>query len=437
LAPGNRSRGYSKAPADQHLFFRCSLVQNPGEAVLKTHRAKRAPALRGVRDRERKGQVCMRSMVALVFSICALSLVPVASSQATGAPGGEHIVASDAGARMEELAPGVYAIIHADATDQWPHGNTGVIVGRSSIFVIDSTYLPSRARADIALIRRISPKPVRYLVTTHWHMDHNNGAIAYLEAFPQLTYLVERNTARWMVLNQHYWSRLSTAQDSARRAALGTLEQELARGTDEHGAAFTEEERTQRQIVIAQRRNELEEFTSLQVITPNQLFDGVLNFDFEGRRIEIHNWGRANSPSDTTYYLPREQILFTGDILVQSPLPFVGASYPTAWSRVLTQLEHYRVRAIVPGHGPVLPDNSYLRQVHAYLDAAVSRVTAMIENGRTITQIKAELNLNDVRASVPTWNSASVTQDDWDTDRTTIASRAFHEIRGNEYSDPP
>lgn len=34
----------------------------------------------------------------------------------------------DAGARMERVADGVYAIIHDDATDEWPHGNTGVIV---------------------------------------------------------------------------------------------------------------------------------------------------------------------------------------------------------------------------------------------------------------------------------------------------------------------
>ena len=35
----------------------------------------------------------------------------------------------DAGARMERVADGVYVIIHDNATDEWPHGNTGVVVG--------------------------------------------------------------------------------------------------------------------------------------------------------------------------------------------------------------------------------------------------------------------------------------------------------------------
>ena len=69
------------------------------------------------------------------------------------------VVATDDGATLHRLSENVYAIIHADATDEWPHGNTGVIVGRSSVFVLDSTYLPSRARADIALIRRVTDVP--------------------------------------------------------------------------------------------------------------------------------------------------------------------------------------------------------------------------------------------------------------------------------------
>src|SRR5262245_3767601 len=72
----------------------------------------------------------------------------------------------DAGARMERIGERVYAIIHDDATEEWPHGNTGVIVGDTGVLVIDATYLPSRARADIALIRSVTDQPVRYLAYT-------------------------------------------------------------------------------------------------------------------------------------------------------------------------------------------------------------------------------------------------------------------------------
>jgi hypothetical protein len=72
----------------------------------------------------------------------------------------------DSTARVERLAGGVYTIIHDDATDQWPHSKPGVVVYDDGVLVVDATYLPSRAPADIALIRALSDKPVRYLVNT-------------------------------------------------------------------------------------------------------------------------------------------------------------------------------------------------------------------------------------------------------------------------------
>src|SRR6185312_2413430 len=109
--------------------------------------------------------------------------------------------ATDASARIERVAKGIYAILHDDATDQWPHGNTGVVVTDEGVLVVDATYLPSRAKADITLIRTVTDKPVRYLVYTHWHFDHNNGAIAYREAFPGLTIVSERQTRDYIALN--------------------------------------------------------------------------------------------------------------------------------------------------------------------------------------------------------------------------------------------
>ena len=149
----------------------------------------------------------------------------------------------DSTARVERLADGVYAIIHDDATDQWPHGNTGVVVSDDGVLVVDATYLPSRARGDIALIRRLTDRPVRYLVNTHWHMDHTHGNEAYRDAFPGVTIVTERRTREFSELNTRYWSRYSTAPDSPRRQALRELEDELARGADSTGKAHTAEDK--------------------------------------------------------------------------------------------------------------------------------------------------------------------------------------------------
>lgn len=353
-------------------------------------------------------------------ALCAAAVAPSLASAQTDV--------RDESARVEQLAENVFAILHDNATDEWPHGNTGVIVGRRSVFVIDSCYLPSRAGADIALIRRLTDKPVTKLATTHWHFDHNYGAAAYRDAFPNVELIAERETARWIELNQTYWRELSTAANSPRRAAIATLEQELARGASEDGVRFDDEERARRARVIAQRQNELRELEAVQIVTPERVFDGELQLNFEGTRIDIKDWGPANSPHDATFWLPRTRTLFAGDILVRDPLPYTGASWPVHWGPVLRGLEDYPIDYLVPGHGPVFRDHAYTRAVRSLMETTVQRVEALVRQGRNLQQVQDELNLDDVRAQVPDWQTAST--EDWTYTRRTLAERAFMGVRG-------
>ena len=83
--------------------------------------------------------------------------------------------------------------------------------------------------------------------------------------------LAERNTARWLDLNQTYWSRMSVATDSPRRAAIAALEAELSRGADGSGAPYSAAKRADRRSVIERRRNELAELSTLAVIAPDRV----------------------------------------------------------------------------------------------------------------------------------------------------------------------
>lgn len=337
--------------------------------------------------------------------------------------------AKDPTARMERVADGVYAIIHDNATEEWPHSNTGVIVSSDGVVVVDSTYLPSRARADIALIRSITDKPVRYLINTHWHFDHNNGAVAYREAFPALTYIAERQSARYIEVNSEWWSKMQSTAKSPKHTALAELESQSVSGRDKDGKDLSAEAKQALGVNIAQRKNELDELKSLTVVTPNLTFGDELTLDFGGRRIEIHNWGKANSPDDVTIYLPRERVLFSGDIVVASPVPYVSASWPIPWIDVLKHLEEIPIDTIVPGHGPVMHDHRYTKQVRALLEAAVTRVEAMAREGKTLEEVQAGLNLDDLRKAWPAWNAPGG-DEEWEYTVKTLAERAWRGVRG-------
>jgi glyoxylase-like metal-dependent hydrolase (beta-lactamase superfamily II) len=335
----------------------------------------------------------------------------------------------DAGARMEQVADGVYAIIHDDATDEWPHGNTGVVVGEHSVLVVDATYLPSRASADIALIRSVTDEPIRYLAYTHWHFDHNNGAIAYKEAYPDLAIVSERETRDFVVLNGTWWARRSIRTDQPKMVALAELEKQLAARAGPEGDRLSPDAIGTLERAIQRRRAELEELGTLTVVAPNVVFDRELTLDLGGRLVQLRDWGRANSPHDVTIFVPDARVLFAGDILVQAPVPYFTESWPVPWIDVLRQIEAVPAAAIVPGHGPVFRDHTYTRQVRAVLEAVTARVAAMAKQGRSLDEIQNELDLSDVRAPVAAW-SGTERDEDWEVTTRTLIERAWRGVRG-------
>lgn len=309
----------------------------------------------------------------------------------------------DSGARVERVAEGVYAIIHADATHDWPsgavnwpHGNTGVIIGQDAVLVVDATYYPARARADIALIRRLTTKPIRYLVNTHWHGDHTHGNAEYLDAFPGLTIVGAAPNAGYIGLNQARVRGAVLSPQSAKRVDLRRMEQALLGGADSSGAPFTAAERRRLETAIQEAKIELEELAAIRDAPPTMLFEPEMQLDLGGRMVVLHDWGRANSPADVTVYLPAERVLLTGDILVH-PVPYVFGAYPGPWIPVLQSLESLPVTAVVPGHGPVFHDHRYTRQVRELLEAAVSQVGALARQGRTLAEVQRLVTLQEFR----------------------------------------
>lgn len=312
--------------------------------------------------------------------------------------------ARDATARMEKLGDGVYAILHDHATldwpsgtMQWPHSNVGVIVGDDGVLVVDSDYLPSRARADIALIRTVTDKPVKYLVNTHWHGDHTHGNGVYRAMFPNLTIVGARANRAFITVNQTRYPRQVARPTSVQHKTLAVLEPILASGRDTSGRALTTEERKRLGAIVAQLRNELVELARVQVAPPTLLFDDDFDVYLGKRHVVLHNWGRGNSPADVTAYVPDAKVLFTGDIMVY-PVPFTGASYPTLWIDVLKGIERIPVSFLVPGHGAVQHDHSYTRRLRTLMETATARMDSMFQSGLPRDSAQKVLDLEDLRA---------------------------------------
>ncbi|HSQ61214.1 MAG TPA: MBL fold metallo-hydrolase, partial [Acidobacteriota bacterium] len=250
-------------------------------------------------------------IVAILLALAA-PLPTAAAADAPGAPAAARSVVSRERSTIE-VADGVHVIRHKDGPDTNPQGNTTVVIGDREVLVIDSGYLPSSAREDIAQIRTWSDKPVRYLVNTHWHPDHVRGNAAYAEAFPGISIVGHTTTPE---LEEGF-----DVPNLARyRARVSALEGRLKRGKGDDGKKLRDADRRATTEELAGRRAALQEFERYEPRYPQVTFSNAMTIDLGNRVVELRFLGRGHSSGDIVAYLPRERVLVTGD-LVASPVP--------------------------------------------------------------------------------------------------------------------
>jgi cyclase len=95
---------------------------------------------------------------------------------------------------LTEIGPGVYAAI--DGPEHRSGSNAGFVIGDDGVLVIDAFFNLDAARALVAEIHRLTPKPIRYVVNTHYHADHTGGDQALRDA--GATIIAHRNVRGWV-----------------------------------------------------------------------------------------------------------------------------------------------------------------------------------------------------------------------------------------------
>lgn len=320
-----------------------------------------------------------KSVIEYSLIILLLNLLSTGSTQAE-----ERVVT--------KITDGVYVIQHRDVP--FEGGNTTVIIGEREVLVVDSCYLPSVARDDLAQLRRWTDKPVRYLLNTHWHNDHNAGNKIYAEAFPGLAIIAQTETKKDMDLN------LPKATDRTIRR-LNAQKKMLETGLGSDGKVLTEEQKTGIKENIDQLETLANDLKTSAYQAPTLTFDRELNINIGNREVQIKHLGRGNTNGDAIVYLPKEKILITGDLLV-SPLPYTYDGYPSEWVTTLEKMAALDAERIVPGHGRVMSDKNYLYSVRDLMKSAVRQMNdKLFEVGpaefRTLDEVKDGVDLSSFK----------------------------------------
>ena len=295
---------------------------------------------------------------------------------------------------VTKLADGVYAIQHRDALDGFAGGNSTVIIGERQVLVVDAPFLPSEAREDIAQIRQWTDKPVAFLLTTHFHNDHNLGNRAYMDAFPAMTIIAQTETKKDM-------DRFGPGSLGREQRGTAAYQQMLDKGRTGDGTLLTAADRKELNGILARRREVEAELAKNTFQSATLTFDHDLDIDLGGRTVQIRFLGRGNTPGDAVAYLPTERIAVAGDLVVH-PLPYFYDGYPSEWANTLKRLAALDAGTIVPGHGPVMHDASFVLLVRDLLESAVTQMNeALRKTGpamfRSVDDVKGQIDLSRFR----------------------------------------
>jgi cyclase len=300
--------------------------------------------------------------------------------------------AADSATSMVELADGVYQFLSPDIDGIAVDGNSIAILNERDVLVFDTNVLPSTAMAVLSDIRKLTAKPVRYAVNSHWHPDHWDGNELYARNFPDLEIIASETTRRLM---QNTMKVYVKTLEFEMKGSNKEFADQLRTGKSADGKKLNEADRKEIRSTLQAEQNFLAEYNHRQPVLPTLTFQRKLTLYHGGRVFELLELP-GNTAGDTVLYLSKEKILLTGDLLVY-PIPYMASSHPNAWIESLEALERLDAQVIVPGHGAAQHDKEYLHLVTDSLKFVVAQVHEALQRGMTLDEAQKFVNLDSLR----------------------------------------
>jgi cyclase len=295
-----------------------------------------------------------------------------------------------------QVAEGIHAFIE-DFGRAVVSGNIVAIVGEESVAVIDTGHHPRLTRQIVADIRKLTPKPVRYVVNTHWHNDHVSGNAAFEDAWPGVTFVAHAFTAQVMDKDVRDFQGPNCVPFL--RTQSQPLRDALASGKGRDGQPLPEARRKRMEAFVLEADFALEECAEFRYVSPTLTFSDKVTLKLGKRDVEVMHWGRANTAGDVVAWIADAKVLASGDLVVH-PFPFATGSYISEWAAVLRRLEATPFEALVPGHGPVMRDRSYVADVRVMMESLMAQARAAYKPGMTVAQLREKIDLAEHRTKI-------------------------------------
>jgi glyoxylase-like metal-dependent hydrolase (beta-lactamase superfamily II) len=226
--------------------------------------------------------------------------------------------------------------------------NTGIIVGDEACMVIDTQATPAMAQDVIARVRDVTPKPIKYVLLSHYHAVRVFGASAY-----KASEIIASEATRRLIVERG-------EQDKA--SEIGRFPR-LFRGVDSVPAGLT---------------------------WPTLTFERSVTLWLGRRRVEIVHLGRGHTAGDTIAWVPDAGVMFSGDLVEYKSACYCGDAHFRDWPGTLDRLAGFQPRALVPGRGDALVGDARVREAiagtRAFLAATFDTAQMAVAQGKSLKE---------------------------------------------------
>lgn len=273
-----------------------------------------------------------RRVGAIAAAVIAAAARLTASEEDPGGP--KHFA-------LVPVGDGVYAAIAKDG-DPASVGNAGFVVGSDAVLVVDTFATPAAAEELSAEIRKRTPLPVRWVVNTHYHLDHVGGNAVFTRGGASV--VAQENERAWVRTENLNWRKEITAED---RETLAHL------------------------------------------VLPDVTYRDGLTIWLGDRRVEVLSLP-GHTGGDSAVFVPSSNVLFGGDLIWKNTVPNLIDASTEAWVNTLDGfLQSHPASTFVPGHGEVgkALDVRYFRDYLAGLRFGVARGLANGKSGNELAEL--------------------------------------------------
>ncbi len=257
---------------------------------------------------------------------------------------------------LREIVPGIYGVF--GVYEQVSYENRGFIsnayfvVTEEGVVVVDALSSYRLGRELVQTVRSVTDRPIRFTVVTHYHTDHFYGAGALREA--------------GSVIVAHEWAYDYISQPSSEN------------------------------FLEARRKILREHLEGTEMVAPDVTLTRDLDIHLGGITLQVRHFCKAHTPGDVILWIPERRILFSGDIVFDGRIPFLGSGNSRGWLVCLEKILELDPDVLLPGHGEPMLRKERIREsvrwTYRYIADLRRVIREMIEEGRDIDYVREHVN---------------------------------------------